>query len=269
MEGEAGPSSAPATSAEKRTGYRLIQKRTWDFLDDPGSSTAAKYWMQIMMCIILLSIATFTVASNPEKTWYTDVWVNTSTGAVLASSNASDCGSPQCYKNDGPSYLTTELNENRTPFYEIETFCIMVFTVEFILRLATASEGPGVVAFVTNPANIIDLISILPWYIELMFSGGGLGVLGVLRLIRLTRITRIFKMSKNFQGLVVLFATLRKSAAALLMLFAFMAIFSILFATLIFNAEQGDYDPSASSTCAPTARRRPSSRSRCRSGGRS
>jgi hypothetical protein len=42
--------------------------------------------------------------------------------------------------------------------------------------------------------------------------------------------------------LIVLASTLRKSASALLMLFLFMAIFSILFATLIFNFEGGSYD---------------------------
>ena len=75
-------------------------------------------------------------------------------------------------------------------------------------------------------------------------SGGSLSVLSVLRLIRLTRITRIFKMSKNggsLQGLLVLGTTLRKSAAALTMLFLFMLIFSILFATLIYTVEGGDY----------------------------
>ena len=76
-------------------------------------------------------------------------------------------------------------------------------------------------------------------------GGDALSVLSVLRLIRLTRITRIFKLSKNggsLQGLLVLGTTLRKSAAALAMLFCFMLIFSILFATLIYTAEGGKYD---------------------------
>jgi voltage-gated potassium channel Kch len=64
----------------------------------------------------------------------------------------------------------------------------------------------------------------------------------VLRLIRLTRITRIFKMSKSFQGIIMLLTTLRKSATALLMLFAFMGVFSLLFATLIYTFEMGEYD---------------------------
>jgi len=91
-------------------------------------------------------------------------------------------------------------------------------------------------------------VSIVPFYIELIFEvigmegGSNLGLLSVLRLIRLTRITRIFKMSKNFQGLLVLATTFRKSAAALLMLFLFMLIFSILFATLIYTAEGGSWD---------------------------
>ena len=193
-----------------------------------------------MMVVILLSIGSFTVASNPEDTWWSNVWVNHSTGNVIADSRI-EHNPPGSYRNDGPSRLSTELEENRSPFYEIETFCIMVFTAEYLLRLLASPEGPGVINYLINPANVIDLVSILPWYIELIFSGGGISVLGVLRLIRLTRITRVFKMSKQFQGLMVLFATLRKSAAALLMLFAFMAIFSIFFATLIFSAEAGVY----------------------------
>ena len=196
-----------------------------------------------MMMVILLSIAAFTIASNPHQVWYTDAWINTSTGELIVGSNLTDV-IPGAHLSDSPRQLLTELEENRAPFYAIETFCIMVFTAEYCLRLIASPRGPGIVAYIFNMANIVDLISILPWYIEIAAKGSELDVLSVLRLIRLTRVTRIFKMSKNFQGLLVLFSTLRKSAAALLMLFAFMAIFSILFATLIFTVEMGDtYDP--------------------------
>merc|ERR1719424_909487 len=49
-------------------------------------------------------------------------------------------------------------------------------------------------------------------------------------------------MSKNFEGLIMLLRSLKKSGPALMMLFAFMGISGILFATLIFTIEGGEYD---------------------------
>ena len=194
-----------------------------------------------MMVVILVSIGSFTIASNPKEQWYSEVWVNLTTGEPIPDSRASP-RPPNSYLSDSPSPRSGLLDENREPFGTIETVCIMIFTLEYLLRLFASPQGPGVCSYLTNAANIIDLVSVLPWYIEKASAGGGLAVLSVLRIIRLTRITRIFKMSKNFQGLMVLFTTLKKSAAALLMLFAFMAIFSILFATLIYTFEAGTFD---------------------------
>ena len=130
-----------------------------------------------------------------------------------------------------------------------QVFCIVIFTFDYVMRSISSPAGPGYWLYVIGFANVIDLISILPFYIEAIIAAVGaeitddLAVLSVLRLIRLTRITRIFKMSKNFQGLIILLKTVRKSAGALLMLFAFLGTFSVLFATLIYTAEMGTYDP--------------------------
>jgi len=94
--------------------------------------------------------------------------------------------------------------------------------------------------------NVVDLISILPFYVEIILAAlnldSQLSYLSVLRLFRLTRITRIFKMSKNLEGLIMLSKSLKKSGPALLMLFAFMGIAGVFFATLIFTFESGHYD---------------------------
>jgi len=66
--------------------------------------------------------------------------------------------------------------------------------------------------------------------------------LAVLRILRLTRVMRIFKMSRNFQGLILLMQTFKRSAAALIMLVFFVGMSLIVFATLIYYAEQGVYD---------------------------
>ena len=59
-----------------------------------------------------------------------------------------------------PSLHSSLLDENRSPFFEIETFCIMVFTTEYVLRLLTSPAGPGILGYVLNLANLIDLVSI-------------------------------------------------------------------------------------------------------------
>ena len=215
--------------------------------------TQAKYLSTAMMFVILLSIVSFTIASNPSYIWYTDVWVDNLTLAPIPGSTWSTPASPSdgvpgAHINSSPRRVSTELEEGRTPFFQIEVFCNIVFTIEYFSRLVASPQGPGVVRYILGLSNIIDLVSILPFYIELVMSalqadgGGALASLSVLRLIRLTRITRIFKMSKNFEGLIMLLRSLRKSLPALLMLFSFMTIAGILFATLIYNAEIGTYD---------------------------
>lgn len=226
------------------------QRTIWVLLDDPSSSRAAKGVSSVMMIVILLSIMSFTIASNPSEVWYTDVWVNISTGETIP-----DLKDPPGTNVPGASLaddgtvrrVSTLLDENRAPFRGLETFCIIIFTLEYFIRLVASPEGPGVIKYIITLSNLIDLISILPFYIEqiLVLAGvdaGGLTVLSVLRLIRLTRITRIFKMSKNFEGLIMLLRSLKKSGPALMMLFAFMGISGILFATLIFTIEGGEYD---------------------------
>ena len=190
----------------------------------------AKGVSSVMMIVILLSIMSFTIASNPSEVWYTDVWVNISTGETIP-----DLKDPPGTNVPGASLaddgtvrrVSTLLDENRAPFRGLETFCIIIFTLEYFIRLVASPEGPGVIKYIITLSNLIDLISILPFYIELILvlagvDAGGLTVLSVLRLIRLTRITRIFKMSKNFEGLIMLLRSLKKSGPALMMLFAFM-----------------------------------------------
>ena len=42
--------------------------------------------------------------------------------------------------------------------------CIILFSLEFALRVAACPAGPGLLGFSTGLANIIDVVAILPWY---------------------------------------------------------------------------------------------------------
>lgn len=249
IEGEELEQERKVVDVSVLTPYERYRCFVWLTLDDPSSSQIAQYVSVFMMLTIMLSIAAMTFASIPENMIWVDVWASNETGEVIKGSLQNETY-PDSMRNTSPRLTCDEVDESRTPFREIEIFCICVFTIEYLLRAWSSPPpaGPGYLGYFIAPANLVDLASIMPFYIELVFDligrqgNSNLDVLSVLRLIRLTRVTRIFKMSKNFQGLAILAATFRKSAAALLMLFLFMLIFSILFATLIYTVEGGTWD---------------------------
>ena len=75
---------------------------------------------------------------------------------------------------------------DQTVWEVIEAICIIVFTIEYVLRLWTSNVLPGhtVKAFVKQPMNVCDALAVSPLYIEIIFAGSGAAFLRVLRAIR-------------------------------------------------------------------------------------
>jgi hypothetical protein len=90
-------------------------------------------------------------------------------------------------------------------FFIIETVCVTWFSFEFICRFVVA---PSKFAFIKNGPNIIDVVSIIPYFIQLIGLiyqkkdsnvSGFSSTLTVLRIVRLVRVFRIFKLSRHFK----------------------------------------------------------------------
>ena len=94
--------------------------------------------------------------------------------------------------------------------------------------------------YASKVLNIIDLVAILPFYIELIV-GSGNASLSVVRVLRLARVFRIFKMGKGSQGVQMLGKTMKESFPALGLLFFFIILGVILFGAMIFFLESGSY----------------------------
>jgi hypothetical protein len=119
----------------------------------------------------------------------------------------------------------------------IEDICITVFTVEFVLRISTC---PSRWHFVRQPLNMIDFLAILPFYLELIL-GTAAGGSAVIRIIRLVRIFRIFKLSRYLPWVRVFTNALALSLQPLLMLVLVVLIAMVLFSSVIYYAERGEW----------------------------
>ena len=81
-------------------------------------------------------------------------------------------------------------------FHLFDVFSLGVFTVEYALRLYVAPEDPAFrnkkiprLAFIKSPFALIDLVSILPFYLGAFFDAD----LRVLRVLRLLRLFKLFR----------------------------------------------------------------------------
>ncbi|CAF3750380.1 unnamed protein product [Rotaria socialis] len=119
-------------------------------------------------------------------------------------------------------------------FFCLDTACVMIFTVEYFLRLYAA---PDRLKFVRSVMSVIDVVAIMPYYISLFMPHKG-EVSGAFVTLRVFRVFRIFKFSRHSQGLRVLGYTLKSCASELGFLLFSLTMAIIIFATVMYYAEK-------------------------------
>lgn len=113
----------------------------------------------------------------------------------------------------------------------------IAFTVEYYLRLYCLKKPRK---YVFSFYGIIDLVSILPAYLSLLFPATH--SLMVLRLLRMLRIFRIFHMQRFLYEGHRLMNALRNSFAKILIFMLFVYIMAVILGTIIFMVEDGYND---------------------------
>jgi len=181
--------------------------------------------------------------------------------------------------NSTPSACATHLSvENCEPephpaFYAIEVVCVVIFTVDYLIRIAlshsaismeltvpaarapisadgefdilsTLSSKPLPPARTTwkyalQPLNIIDLLAIAPFYLELASPGSDM--LAVTRVFRLFRLCRLFKAPKIRLCAEMFVDVVFDALPALMTLFFVSTLMCVLFASVLVFAESSWY----------------------------
>jgi hypothetical protein len=148
-------------------------------------------------------------------------------------------------------------------FAVLEVFGITIFTVDYVLRVFTVhvaeAEECGVSPhrappcdhpyrgarltwlYCTQWMNIIDLVAIVPFYVQLAVGGGRGGGMSAIRVVRLARIFRVLRMRKLQTG-VAMFSHVICDALPAMSLLMFMTLMACLFfASCITYAEGSAY----------------------------
>ncbi|XP_076874278.1 voltage-gated potassium channel regulatory subunit KCNF1-like [Brachyhypopomus gauderio] len=134
--------------------------------------------------------------------------------------------------------------ENPTLQY-IEMVCIIWFTAEYVLRLASA---PNKVRFVFSFMNMVDFLTIMPFYLMLVLINLGTAVTELasvqhaVQALRVMRIVRIFKLARHSEGLHTLTYALKSSLKELLLLLIYMGMGIFLFSVVGYALEQSHPD---------------------------
>ncbi|XP_066936084.1 shaker-related potassium channel tsha2-like isoform X2 [Clytia hemisphaerica] len=179
--------------------------KIWILFEKPNSSPSARILAVFSISIILLSITVFCLETVPAL---------------------------------NPDHQ--EGKHMSSTWYLLNVVCNAWFTLEFVIRFVAA---PNKLDFMKSAVNLIDLISILPFYISELIGHASDNSLAVLRVIRVIRVIRIFKLTRHSRGLHILANTIKASFQELIMLVLFLAIAIILFASAVYFAESAGGHP--------------------------
>ena len=135
-------------------------------------------------------------------------------------------------------------------FNLFELFSIVVFTIEYVLRLwvCTVNEkyGPpvkGRLKFVSQPMALIDLLAILPFYVPVVFPLDP----RFLRALRLFRLFRLFKMGRYSESLQTLGNVLKSKKEEMVVTFFVISLMLVFASSIIYYVEH-DAQPEAFSS---------------------
>lgn len=182
------------------------RRNMWVNLENPGHSTSSKVMAVASLSVVIVSIIAMCIHSMPDL------------------------------------HRVDEKKIENPVLTFFESFCVLFFSLEFILRLSVA---PSVRKFLCSPLNIIDFMSVMPFYVTIACDITDEGestelenVGKVVQILRLMRVFRILKLARHSAGLRSLGATLRHSSHEVGQLVLFLSVGISMFSALIYFVER-------------------------------
>jgi len=200
-----------------------LRRRIFALLEDADSSILAKVFAGVIVLCIVLSTVSFVLETLPELR-----------ERPAECARLRQAGLPLTVRACEPKPMSW--------FFPIEATCIIVFTIDYVLRTAFAhtardkkSKGPlwATLVYCIQPLALVDLVAIVPFYLDLATEGA----LGFAKVLRLARIMRLFKLAGRFPMVTMYSEVMTMSGQPLMILMFFNSIVVMLFGSLMYYAE--------------------------------
>ena len=130
-------------------------------------------------------------------------------------------------------------------FQIIDKVCVMIFIIDYILRLITADykyNKKSVISFLRYPFSfmaIIDLISILP---SISAANSVFKMLRIMRMVRTMRIFRVFRAVRYSKSVRIITKVFKNSKGALATVGTLAVVYVLISALIILNIEPSSFD---------------------------
>ena len=119
-----------------------------------------------------------------------------------------------------------------TLFFYAEWFFTILFTIEYLLRLFSA---PNRFRYAFSFFGIVDLLSVLPSYLSLLFVG--MQYLLVIRILRILRVFRVLKLKAYMQQAGFLASALKTSQQKITVFFLSLGLLVTIFGSVVYVVE--------------------------------
>lgn len=125
-------------------------------------------------------------------------------------------------------------------FRAFEAFSVIVFTIEYLVRLWAAPEDPRYarlsdwrarLRFARSPIGIVDLLAVLPFYLAFFVAPVDL------RFLRLLRLLRILKLTRYSPALATMAAVLKNERHAVIGAACVLAVLVFVASTVMYDLE--------------------------------
>ena len=213
----------------------LLKKKIWNIFENPHESRLGAAWYYFSGLMIALSIICTVAETIPPPCENKYLCENHTCGRSDWNLSKTHGTGHSCKE------LKDYLSEKELLYFVLESICVAVFTFEYIMRFITA---PKRWLYVKEFMSVIDLLSILPYYVGLILNYAletSLDSLSALVLLRVLRVFRVLKFTRHSSRLRSLLFAIRRSASELGFIVFSFSLGVVLFSSVLYYAEQPSY----------------------------
>lgn len=182
----------------KRNEASTLRGKMWNVIQNPETSTTAKYFAIFSMSMIVLSVAT----------------------SCLETLNVLQVQHKKFEKN---------------PWAIVEFVLNSWFLFEITSRVICT---PNRIGFFKSSMNWLDILSVVPYFVIFTFSKDHVASLGFLRIIRLIRIVRLLRFSHHSATLKLVIEVIKSSMEEFKTLLMCLVMMALFIGSLIYNIEK-------------------------------